>query len=104
MNVEDAHDIIFNFINKFNGIRANYSDGKIDFIRSENTSYIKHINYININNTKNHVISIVLFSNNVGIYKDHYFGIRDFVKLLIADNVLDDIIIEFEKEILREFR
>ncbi len=99
MNVEDAYDIIFNFINKCNGIRADYIDKHIGFTRSENV--LKHINYIAIGN---HMISIVIISDKVGLYNDKYFGIHDFIKLLIFDNTLDDVIIEFEKELFREFR
>ena len=98
MNVEDAYDIIFNFINKCNGIRADYINSHISFTRSENV--LKHINYIAIDN---HMISMVILSDIVGLYNDKYFGINDFIRLLISDNTLDDTIIEFEKELFREF-
>ncbi len=96
------YNLIFIFLNKKTNRFAEYKN-KLLIFKKYNTPLLNEFNTLHIFQTysecKSPFIKMISFPKNPYLKND----ILDFIKLIISDNVLTNVIIEFEKELLREF-
>lgn len=96
------YDLVFIFLNKKTNKYAEYKN-KLLIFKKYNTPLLNEFNSLHMfqtyNDYKTPFIKIISFSEKS--YLEH--NILEFIKMVVSDNKLNDVIIEFEKEILQNF-